>query len=271
MIKSIKSIFTSLYMPHPLAKFEQYVDKKGAITDYIKCFGVARGLKNYISCRIRRSGQVSVNYSTRGEPCILRSGSADVMVFEQVFIFNDYDIKFETDPEFIIDAGAHIGLASLYFSNRFPRATIICLEPEPENFRLLCRNVEHLPNIKPVNCALWHFSGEIYLDNPNANTWAFRVSEQPSEKAVPTMDIDSILKQYQRSRVNLLKIDIEGSEKALFENEALWTEQIDYLVIETHDHIQSGACEVVEKALAGDMRLIQYQGENRVYARRGLG
>lgn len=270
MIKPLTSIFTCLVSPHPLTKFERFVDKKGAVTDYIKRFGVAKGLRNYFLCRIRRSGLVSVYYGTRGEQCILRSGTADVMVFEQVFLFDDYDIKFKTDPEFIIDAGAHIGLASLYFSTRFPRAQIICLEPESGNFSLLIQNVKHIPKIIPLKVALWHSSGEIFMDNPHANTWAFRVSEQKSDVIVPTIDIESILNQYQQCKVNVLKIDIEGSEKALFENKPPWTDQVDYIVIETHDHIQAGASDAVERALASDMQLIQRQGENQVYARLGL-
>ncbi len=226
-----------------------------------------RGVSNYYFCRIRRSGQVSVYYGNGPEQCLLRSGSSDVMVFEQIFLFDDYNINFKSDPEFIIDAGAHIGLASLYFSKCYPQAQIICLEPESENFNLLSENVKHLPNIHALNCALWHFTGEIYLDNPDANTWAFRVSERQSDVTVQTMDINAILDHYEQQRVHLLKIDIEGSEKSLFLNKPAWTDQIDYLVIETHDHIQSGSSEMVEKALAGKMQLIQRQGENWVYAR----
>ena len=266
----IKSIFTFLSKPHPLDRFEQYVDKKGSLIDYVKRFGMRKGLMNYFSCRIRRAGQVTVYCNTTGVQCKLRSGSADVMVFEQVFLFDDYKIKFKIDPKFIIDAGAHIGMASLYFANRFPDAQIICLEPEAENFNLLSRNTQHLPNITPLNTALWEYSGKVYLDNPRANTWAFRVSEKHSEVAVSTLDIESILNQYQQAKVDILKIDIEGSEKTLFENNPSWTDRVDYIVIETHDHIQPGATSSIEAAVASDMQLIQSQGENRVYARCSL-
>ena len=254
-------------MPHPLSKFEQYVDKKGSINDYIKSFGITKGLTNYYFCRIRRSGIASVFYNACGDKCWLRSGSADVMVFEQVFIFDDYDIDFRIEPEFIIDAGAHIGLAALYFLDRFPHAQIVCLEPEAENFGLLNKNVKHLSNIKSFNCALWHFSGEVFLENPNASTWAFRVSERPSDVVVATMDINTILDENQQSKVHLLKVDIEGSEKPLFARKPSWANKLDYLVIETHDHIQPGASAAVEKALTNEMQLIQHQGENWVYAR----
>lgn len=263
-------MFALISLPHPLTKFEKYVDKKGAVNDYVKRFGIVKGLINYFNCRIKRGGLVSVYYSRVEKRCTLRSGSADVMVFEQVFLFDDYKIGIKMQPQFIIDAGAHIGLASLYFSMQYPGAQIICLEPQPDNFNLLKHNTNKFPQIIPLNCALWHYSGKIYLENPDANTWAFRVSEQKSAIAVATVDVKSILDQYGQTKVNLLKIDIEGSEKALFENRPTWTGHVDYLVIETHDHIHPGAAQAVEKALCENMRLIKRQGENLVYQRCGL-
>lgn len=37
-------------------------------------------------------------------------------------------------PRFIVDAGANIGLAAVYFTNRFKDATIVSIEPEQSNF-----------------------------------------------------------------------------------------------------------------------------------------
>lgn len=270
MINPVKFIHANIFIAHPLTKFEQHVEKKGTIANYMKCFGWYRGLINYYFCRVRRSGVVTVYCGPGTRRCVLRSGTADVMVFEQVYLFHDYDIDIETDPELIIDAGAHIGLAALYFSSRHPRAQIICLEPEQANYQLLCENTQDLPNIKPINKALWHSSGKIYLDDPNANTWAFRVSEKKSDHEVTTVNIDCILKNTHQEKIGILKIDIEGAERSIFERYPSWTGCIDYLVIETHDHIQPGSTRAVEMALAADMNLLQQRGENRVYTRNGL-
>lgn len=61
------------------------------------------------------------------------------------------------DPSFsglIIDAGAYIGSASLAFHRLFPRARILALEPDPENLRVLHKNMSEIPEIVPIAAAL---------------------------------------------------------------------------------------------------------------------
>jgi predicted O-methyltransferase YrrM len=40
----------------------------------------------------------------------------------------------------ILDCGANIGLSSIWFARKYPRATVIAVEPESENFRMLTMN-----------------------------------------------------------------------------------------------------------------------------------
>ena len=54
-----------------------------------------------------------------------------------------------THPEVIreihqlyIDAGANIGLTSIYFANKFPNAKIVALEPEIDNYIILQKNIQ---------------------------------------------------------------------------------------------------------------------------------
>jgi FkbM family methyltransferase len=54
---------------------------------------------------------------------------------------NQYDIHFPFEIKNIIDAGANIGLASVYFSQRFVNSTIVAIEPSKENFEILSKNI----------------------------------------------------------------------------------------------------------------------------------
>jgi len=40
----------------------------------------------------------------------------------------------------IIDCGANIGCASVWFATQYPKARILAVEPDPDNFRMLVRN-----------------------------------------------------------------------------------------------------------------------------------
>ncbi|CAI5518630.1 unnamed protein product [Closterium sp. Naga37s-1] len=96
----------------------------------------------------------------------VRPGSTDVSLLNQVlnkrsFRFLRPSLLPHFRPSAILDAGANIGLASLVFAMRFPDALIVAVEPARDNFALLQRNVAHLPQILPVNAALWSHDSRI--------------------------------------------------------------------------------------------------------------
>src|SRR3954470_9753237 len=104
-----------------------------------------------------------------GSPAVsVRLGSADVEAYVQVFVDREYDFEYPAEPEVIIDAGAHIGLASAWFAQRFPDAMIVSLELERSNFELLRTNTAAYPNIRPVHAALWPTSGAVAVTDPHA-------------------------------------------------------------------------------------------------------
>ena len=88
--------------------------------------------------------------------------------FYELFLQKQYNFKFDFEPKLIIDAGANIGYASVYFAIKYPNAKIIALEPSEENFQLLQRNVRNYPNVTPVQCALWKDNNGVVIQNPDA-------------------------------------------------------------------------------------------------------
>ena len=77
----------------------------------------------------------------------LRPNTSDVTTFKHIFAHGDYDISIKPEPKLIIDAGANIGLASIYFANRYPSAKIIAVELAPSNFQVLLKNTSHYNQI----------------------------------------------------------------------------------------------------------------------------
>src|SRR5258708_5068257 len=83
-------------------------------------------------------------------PIYLRLKTSDLNAYDKVFLKHDYQFPVSGTPEVIVDAGANIGFASIYFARQYPNAKIIAIEAERSNFELLERNVRPFKNIIPV-------------------------------------------------------------------------------------------------------------------------
>lgn len=60
----------------------------------------------------------------------------------EIFTQHTYYFETETDAPLIIDAGAHIGLASLYFKKLYPKSHLIAIEPNPNLLPILTTNFQ---------------------------------------------------------------------------------------------------------------------------------
>ncbi len=182
-------------------------------------------------------------------PVTLRVGTTDVGTFKQVFLKDEYDWEINSQPQCIIDAGANIGLTSVLFANRYPQATIFSIEPEVENFEMLCKNAQPYPNIVPIHAALWNENTEINLVDPGLGEWGFQTKEEPApgqsdqnRGRVTAITVDRILEQHGVEQVDLLKMDIEGAETTVLNDAQAWIDSVSILVAELHERFQPG-CE----------------------------
>jgi FkbM family methyltransferase len=191
----------------------------------------------------------------------LRDKTMDLGTYKQIFIDKEYDFIANVPPKTIIDAGANIGLSSIYFANKFPNAKIIAIEPEIENFEILERNVSKYPNIIPLCAALWGTVGQIDLWDTGLGTNAYMTIQSDSHSLIKTPKLDllnhintitikNILEDYDLERVSLLKMDIEGAEKEVFDNSRDWIQKIDSIIIELHERFKDGCCRALYRNTA---------------------
>jgi len=181
-------------------------------------------------------------------PFFIRVPSSDVPTFSQIFIRWEYDFEVTRAPRTILDAGANIGLAAIYFSNKFPGARIVAVEPEESNFELLGRNISPYGNITSVRAALWHDNTRINLVDPGLGKWGFMtqardgVRERYGEpiQDVQGMTVDAIMKEQGMDRVDILKMDIEGAEREVFRDPSSWIGKVDVLIVELHERMKPG-------------------------------
>ena len=140
-----------------------------------------------------------------------------------------------------LDIGANVGLVSMYLSKSFER--VISLEPSWEHFDALNRNLQinEITNVKPIKKAVYIKNGELPFggraDNKtmrslHMSTW----ENNKSSEMVETVTLDKLFEDEKIERVNLLKLDIEGTETEVFSSEGFQkvAPKIDTIIFEVH-------------------------------------
>jgi FkbM family methyltransferase len=221
-----------------------------SVQRYYALFGFRGVLKRAISGILPGQRNFEAIIPQSGKTVLLRIGTTDVDAFEQVFINREYQFNLEGDPSVIIDAGANVGMSSVFFSLSYPKARIIAIEPDPTNFEILKENAKRFSNIKPINVALWSHKSVVSLSSSNGGHWGVRVVGESSsaEKNTNAQSLSSILEENNILKVDILKVDIEGSELELFEDPSAWIDRVNFICAELHDRFRPGCSRVFETA-----------------------
>ncbi len=155
-------------------------------------------------------------------PIHYRPGTSDLEIIYSILLETDstaaYRVPAEINPQVILDIGANIGAASIYFARLFPQAHIHAFEPVSDNFTLLARNVAPFPNIYMHQMALGGKSGRLRLlasISPH-NLGGFSFYTEGSDPC-RTLEVemkrpDALLADLGIPQVDLIKIDTEGAE-----------------------------------------------------------
>jgi FkbM family methyltransferase len=175
-------------------------------------------------------------------PLHCRARTSDVDVFGQIFVDREYRCLDDvTDARLIIDCGANVGFSSAYFLSRHPRSFVVAIEPDPDNFAALERNLQpYEGRFRAIRSGVWsHRAGLVLSDEVcgDGREWARTVRESKAgeEPTMTGIDIGTLLAESNYERISILKIDIEGTESVVFSsNYEHWIDKVDNLVIELH-------------------------------------
>lgn len=203
---------------------------------------------------IRTEGR-KVVISYEGSKYSLRIGSTDFLVFNQVILEKEYEpiIKLinQKGSDFkgfkIVDAGANVGLASIYFKRNFSNSKIVAIEPDLMNFDSLNNHIklnDFEGDIKSILGGIWGTNVKLNLSNGfrDGREWSLNLEETGVNEmgSIDAFTLEEIMRVNSFETVDFLKIDIEGGEKNLFESWNLNSDvlqKVKYLALEIHDEI----------------------------------
>lgn len=145
----------------------------------------------------------------------------------------------------VLDLGANIGLASVMLAKAFVNASVVAVEPDAANFDLLVTNTRGLARTpggaEPVRCVracVGATRRTVTLDRTahGGEPWAIAMKEtgagdDPAER-VETVTLPELAEG--TGTIDLLKCDIEGAERELFEHCGAWIERVRVMVVELH-------------------------------------
>ena len=131
--------------------------------------------------------------------------------YNDIFINRIYDFIADNDTPFIIDAGACIGMSTLFWKLKYPAANIIAFEPDPAIYQILQQNLDanNIDQIKLVKSGLGLVDEikRFYPDGSDGGSFHTQLGEGPSIE----LKIER-LSNYITQPVDLLKMNIEGAE-----------------------------------------------------------
>lgn len=238
----------------------------GFFIQCLKNFGI-RGLLVYLKIKILNQTK-SISIPGLKHPITMRPQRIDKITFREIFFKREYDIELPPaiKPTVIIDAGANIGFTTLFFANKYPNAKIVSIEPNAGNFEYLVANTKNYPAITPVKSALWNKKELIQVVDRGYGDRGFMIEKNNEGESLQALSINDLLDIYQLSHIDILKIDIEGSEKEVFsENYDRWLSITKCLVIELHDRMKPGCSQAVFNAILKYDFSFSIKGENLVF------
>jgi len=179
-------------------------------------------------------------------------GSSDIKVFDQIFLEKEYqplvDLvqkRHSGNPvKFIIDAGTNVGYTSVFLKSIYPDAALVCIEPSTANAKQIEKNFQlnNISNYHVIEAGLWSKNCWLTLKANDLNDadWGFYVVESETESDLKAVTLQSLLEENSWPVVDILKIDIEGSEKELFNDEGAIKSILSktrFIAMEIHDQV----------------------------------
>lgn len=221
---------------------------------------VTAGVSSSAAVEKPNFSSMSIRVGDQERQLFYRLKTSDEAVINDVIVNGEYDLRrLRRLPELlvyarqkheasskrpmVVDVGANIGTASLYFLGNLPDISVLAVEPDAGNFELLERNVDGL-DVHALKSVVSCSPGWAEIVDPGEGHWGYRtrsISGSGTASAVSCITMNDIYRQAEPACFPFIaKIDIEGGEADLFSANTEWVQQTPLIIIELHDWLLPG-------------------------------
>jgi FkbM family methyltransferase len=207
--------------------------------------------------------QRSLRFTTKPFPIHFEVPDRLYQVFKEIFMEDFYDIdrlvkKLPTEPV-IIDVGANAGLFDVLIYSKIKKPIVFAYEPMPANVEVFQKTINDNERLSAIHLYQAAVTGtekdfiDLYTEDTEANTVVSSVfsdfnGANSKKLQVPAKSLSSIIAEHQLERVDLLKLDCEGSEyEILYNTSESVLQNVRVMVIEVH-HIDDERCNLASLA-----------------------
>jgi len=160
-------------------------------------------------------------------------------VFDEVFVKQDYPFLPFLSPESsaVIDVGANVGCAAVWFALLYPTRTVFAFEPGREAFGFLKDNSKAFPNLRPFSYGWYDRDAKVDLflgANSVHNSMGQSSLASPNSEAAQVRRASAVIAELGIDQIALLKVDTEGAEVPIFRDLEPILDRIDAVFFEFH-------------------------------------
>ncbi|MFT7578661.1 MAG: FkbM family methyltransferase, partial [Myxococcota bacterium] len=166
-------------------------------------------------------------------------GGAISHLYKEIFVNRVYELA-EPVPAGgrILDAGAHIGMAALYFLHTHPQARVFSIEANPATAKVLRQNLAPWQDrVEVVESALSDADGETSFfvsGGTGTNVNAGMTNREGSDAVVTEMKVTclDVRHLFEDGGFAFAKVDIEGGEYAVLQTEHFHPDSVRSMIVE---------------------------------------
>ncbi|MGW0658284.1 FkbM family methyltransferase [Streptodolium elevatio] len=194
----------------------------------------------------------------------VRKNQSDLLILWQIFLRRFYELHAAYalprdigTLDTIVDLGGNTGLAAAYLTARYRPCRLLTVEPIAESRAVLRRNAELSGTTWDIDeravsgregdlefavSAFWDTCTAVPAVHELRRTRPHRLENLLArpDRTVAATTVEKLLDDHGIDHVDLLKVDVEGSEADVFAEPQPWMRRVDRIVLEIHDKYIDG-------------------------------